>query len=339
MTDTAGSGESLEIDLPELVSISRKALAGFISPASAVEEILAQLLDAELRGKRTHGLVRIPWLKERLGTTQHQPPLKHEITPWFSRFECAKSVGYVAAREGSRELQRILQENPFGIVVCAGAFPTGVVGDYLRPLAKTGHLALGFATCPPLVSFAPGEKPQLGTNPIAMAMPFQKEKPAFVADISPAPTTFGQLLSMLFGGDGDLSELSVTTPDGRAPSEVGELFDDRIRLTGQIVQQLETATQRRQYALTVAIELLTTLFAGENPRGALVLVAFDPERLPGLHPQAAADLMERLAERLGMDSMPGAHGEARMNKQKNRGSLSLPRPLWQTLKNMSEIEN
>jgi LDH2 family malate/lactate/ureidoglycolate dehydrogenase len=339
MTETTGVGESIEIDLPELVSISRKTLGSFISPDSAVEEILAQLLDAELRGKSTHGLVRIPWLKERLGATQHQSPLKHEITPWFSRFECAKSIGYVAAREGSRELQRILQKNPFGLVVCAGAFPSGVVGDYLRPLTESGYVALGFATSPPLVSFAPGEKPQLGTNPIALAIPSQKEKPAFVADISPAPATFGQLLSMLFSGDGDLSELSVTTSDGRAPSEVGELFDDRIRLTGQIVQQLETTTQRRQYALTMAIELLTTLFAGENPRGALVLVTFDANRVPGLHPQAAVDLMERLVEHLGKDSMPGAHGEARLNRLKRRGSLPLPRSLWQTLKNMSELED
>ena len=333
------SGELLEIDLSDAENVSRQALAGFVSPRMAVDEVIAQLMDAELRGKSSHGLVRIPWLKERLGQVSHLPPVKSEIMPWFSRFECHKSLGYVAVRDGQRELQRILRDQPFGMVVCAGAFPSGVVGDYLRPLADSGYVALGFATSPPLVSLTPGDKPVLGTNPVAVAMPGATDKPAFVADISPAPATFGQLLAMLFGAKGELGELSVTTSDGKTPTKPNELFDNHIRLTGQILQRFATTTQRRQYALTLAIELLTNLFAGENPQGALILLAFDAQRLPGMHPDAAAGVIEQIAHNLDWQAIPGSHGEARLLKLRRQGNLPLPQPLWQTLQAMAESDS
>ncbi|MES9853843.1 MAG: Ldh family oxidoreductase [Candidatus Thiodiazotropha sp. L084R] len=337
MTEASPTKEKVEIPLADVKSICRDALNGFISPVSVVDEVLSQLLDAELRGKQSHGLVRIPWLKKRLKRIEHQAAIKQEISPWFSRFECSKSIGYVAAREATEDLQRILADQPFGISVCASAFPTGVIGNYLSDLSSSGYIAMGIATSPALVSLAPGEKPLLGTNPIALALPAFENKPAFIADISPAPATFGQLLSMLFGNEGDLEELSVLNGDGQQPSEAGEMFDDQIRLVGQIVQQFNTSAQRRSYALTIAIQLLTILFAGDSPRGALVLMALDPKRIPGLHLTETINFLEKMTQRGA--TVPGAHGEAHLNKQYQKGTLSLPVPLWHAIQSLASACN
>jgi LDH2 family malate/lactate/ureidoglycolate dehydrogenase len=328
-------GELLEQPLSEVERVCALALSGFLSPQAAVEETLKQLLDAELRGKRSHGLVRIPWLRTRLGNLVHSPPDMAELSPWLTRFECQRSLGYLAARQAADSLLRKLETQAFSVAVCHGAFPTGVIGDYLRPLARSGQVALGFATSPPLVSFEGSEKPLLGTNPIAVAMPGSEDRPPFVADVSPAPSTFGQLLALLFGAPGEVSALSVKTREGHSPKQAAELFDDQLRLTGKIIQQFDGAAEHRQYALTLAVEALTTLFAGSSKRGALVMIGMSAEQLPGLHTQDVDDLLARLSAVLGPDSIPGAHGEARLQETRRSGKLSLPRRLWEELTHMA----
>ncbi|MET0026484.1 MAG: Ldh family oxidoreductase [Candidatus Thiodiazotropha sp.] len=327
--------ELLPQPLLEIERVCRQALSGFLSPESAVDETLKQLLDAELRGKRSHGLVRIPWLRTRLGRFQHTPPEVQVLSPWLTRFECRESLGYLAARQAADSLQQQLLQQAFSVVVCNAAFPTGVIGDYLRPLARSGHVALGFATSPPLVSFEAGEKPLLGTNPIAVAMPGIGDAAPFVADVSPAPATFGQLLALLFGAPGEVTSLSVETREGQPPQQVSELFDDEMRLTGKIIQRFDDVAGRRQYALTLAVEALTTLFAGHSKRGALVMIGINAEQLPGLHPGDVGQLLERLSKVLGAEQIPGAHGEARLQAMRRAGELSLPRRLWEELTRMA----
>ncbi|MCG7982369.1 MAG: Ldh family oxidoreductase [Candidatus Thiodiazotropha lotti] len=331
--------EMLELDLDEVSEVCRSALTCFITPEPAAKEVFKQLLDAELRGKHSHGLVRIPWIYERLGEVSHRTPEGIQILPWFSRFECSKSIGYIAAREAQTKLLETLANHPFGVAVCANAFPTGVIGDYLRPLAESGRLAVGFATSPPLVTLPPGKSPLLGTNPICIALPSCEGHPPFVADVSPAPATFGQLLSMLYGFPGNLDQLDVTTRAGESPKSVEDLFDDRIRLTGKIVQQFETPPQRRQYALTLGIELLTTLLAGSNPRGSLVMAAIDPGQFEGLHPDAVTNKIEQIVQQTDWHAIPGAHGETSLRNSQDQGLISLPKKLWERLQRMAVMSN
>lgn len=336
MTVEIQSQPMIELSLSEVERICRRALSGFIEPAAAADEVTAQLLDAELRGKHSHGVVRIPWLKQRLGRFHHQAPQTAQQLPWLLQLGCQQSLGYLAAREAQRQLLRMLSDQAFAMTVCKEAFPTGVLGDYLRPLAESGHVAIGFATSPPLLSLQRDGEPSLGTNPMGVAMPPWADKPAFVADISPASTTFGQLLAMLSGFKGDLSDATLATSAGNPPSALNDLFDEQGRFSGKIIQSLENAMGRRQYALLMAIELLTSLFAGETKTGGLVLLAFDPRRMHGLHPEAAATVIERIADQLAWQNIPGGHGEARRRDILAKGSLPLPNILWGRLKTLAQ---
>ncbi len=326
----------IDVPLPEVERVCHQALSRFISPAAAVDEVAAQLLDAELRGKHSHGVVRIPWLRERLGQFHHQPAQMSRPLPWMLQLDCRQSLGYCAAREGQRQLLSILAEQPFAVVVCSEAFPTGVLGDYLRPLADSGFVAVGFATSPPLLSLQHEGSPMLGTNPLGVAIPGLEQRPPFVADISPAPTTFGQLLAMFSGFEGDLKDAALLTSEGKPAVELGELFDEQGRFSGKILLPLDSGQRRRQYALTLAIGLLTTLFSGETATGAMVLMAFDPRRLPGMHPEAAASVIERIAGHLDWQSIPGGHGESRRSALLGKGNLPLPQALWKSLQGMAD---
>ncbi|MEW8049635.1 MAG: Ldh family oxidoreductase [Candidatus Thiodiazotropha endolucinida] len=328
----------VDVPLSEVERICHQALAQFITPATAVDETAAQLLDAELRGKHSHGVVRIPWLREKLGHFQHQSPEAVELLPWLLHLRCRRSLGYFAARGGQRQLLRMLNEQPFAAVVCSDAFPTGVVGDYLRPLAEAGFVAVGFATSPPLVSLHKDGQPLLGTNPLAIAMPSTADKPTFIADVSPAPTTFGQILAMLSGFEGDLKDVTLTTSKGQPATDLKELFDEHGRFSGKIIQTLDSGLQRRQYALSLAIEMLTTLFTGETSKGGLVILACDPQRIPGMHADAVVAVIERIAKHQEWQNIPGGHGEARRKTLLSLGSVPLPETLWQQLQFLANKE-
>ncbi|MEW8505072.1 MAG: Ldh family oxidoreductase [Candidatus Thiodiazotropha sp.] len=326
---------TIDIALPEAEAVCKQALSRFIEPLAAAEEVTAQLLDAELRGKHSHGVVRIPWLKGRIGHFHHRTPQISQPLPWLHHLECRHSLGYLAAREAQQRMLRMLSDRDFAVTVCRDAFPTGVLGDYLRPLAESGQVAVGFATSPPLLSLHRDTAPTLGTNPLGVAMPATAGKPAFVADVSPASTTFGQLLAMLSGFEGDLSDATLVTSAGKPPAALSELFDERGSFSGGIIQSMDSAMGRRQYALIMAIELMTSLFAGKTTTGGLVLIAFDPHRLPGLHPEAATSVIERIARELDWQSIPGGHGESRRRALLDRGTLPLPEALWSRLKNLA----
>jgi LDH2 family malate/lactate/ureidoglycolate dehydrogenase len=327
---------TVDVKLAQVEQICYRALSQFITPASAADETVAQLLDAELRGKHSHGLVRIPWLKDTLGPFHHHRAESTQLLPWFLQLRSKKSLGYLIAREGQQALLHMLSEEPFAITVCIDAFPTGVLGDYLRPLAESGYVAVGFATSPPLLSLQPEGKRLLGTNPIAIAMPGENKGRVFVADISPAPSTFGQILAMLSGFEGHLKQVNLATSEGRPPEDLKELFDKQGRFRGKIVQRLENSLERRQYALTLGIELLTKLFIGDSKIGGLVLLAVNPQRFPGMHPDAVTAVIKRIANELDWQGIPGAHGDARQLEIRNRGRVSLPKNLWHRLQAMAE---
>ncbi|MES9949036.1 MAG: Ldh family oxidoreductase [Candidatus Thiodiazotropha sp.] len=338
MTAETQPRQVVNVPVSEVERICRLALTQFITPATAVDEAAAQLLDAELRGKHSHGVVRIPWLREKLGRFQHQPPEAAQLLPWLLHLRCQQSLGYLAAREGQRQLIRMLDEQPFAAVACIDAFPTGVVGDYLRPLAEAGFVAVGFATSPPLVSLHKDGQPLFGTNPLAIALPTFEDKPVFIADVSPAPTTFGQILAMLSGFEGDLKDVMLTTSKGKPVADLKQLFDEHGRFNGKIIQTLDSGLQRRQYALTLAIEMLTTLFTGETAKGGLVLLACNPRRIPGMHADAVVAVIERIAKHQAWQNIPGGHGEARKMALLSEGGVPLPETLWHQLQFLADKE-
>jgi LDH2 family malate/lactate/ureidoglycolate dehydrogenase len=188
-------------------------------------------------------------------------------------------------------------------------------------------------------SLQPDGRRLLGTNPLAIAMPGPDDKPPFVADISPAPSTFGQILAILSGFEGDLKGVTLATAEGKSPGDLSELFDQQGRFRGKIVQSLDNSLGRRQYALTLGIELLTALFTGETKFGGLVLLACDPQRLPGMHPEAVAQVIERIANNLDWQGIPGAHGETRRAEILKKGFMPLPQTLWHRLQMLAEEDS
>ena len=161
-------------------------------------------LDAERRGKRSHGLARVEWL-ETQGFDTHAQPRRLVAEPAFERWE-SDGVGYLALH-AIVDAQLAAPPERARLVV-ARCFPTGALGYWVRRLAEGGLVAVLTTTSPPRLTHPDGGPKLAGTNPLAIGIPSSDGRP-IVTDVSPAKATWGDVIAGLateeevvpFGGE------------------------------------------------------------------------------------------------------------------------------------------
>jgi (2R)-3-sulfolactate dehydrogenase (NADP+) len=150
-------------------------------------------LDAERRGKAGHGLSRIEWLARLDGLDPAATPVRVVAEEGFERWEARGAVGYLVLDAVTRaQLER--PPARARVVVVAGAFPTGVLGYWVRRLADGGFAAVLTAISPRRLPHPQGGPPLTGTNPLAIAIPSSDGR-ALVADVSMGAVTYGDVLT------------------------------------------------------------------------------------------------------------------------------------------------
>jgi LDH2 family malate/lactate/ureidoglycolate dehydrogenase len=156
-------------------------------------------LDADRRGKRGHGVSRVDWLAGLDGLDPGATPECVAAEAGFERWEARGALGYLALDAAVRA-QLGSPPDHARVVVVAGAFPTGVLGYWVRRLAEGGLAAVLTAISPRRLSHPNGGPPLAGTNPLAIGIPSSDGRP-LVADVSMGAVTYGDVLTGAAGPD------------------------------------------------------------------------------------------------------------------------------------------
>jgi LDH2 family malate/lactate/ureidoglycolate dehydrogenase len=164
---------------------------GFAEEEAGV--LFAHFADAERRGKLGHGFSRVEWLETLPGLAPGARPAKVESRPGFDRWEGRGALGYLTLAAICDDLERD-PPDPARVVVAADCFPTGMLGHYVRRLARAGFVALLTATSPARLSHPGGGPPLAGTNPLAIGIPASDGEPV-VVDVSMGKVTYGDVLT------------------------------------------------------------------------------------------------------------------------------------------------
>ncbi|MGH3079541.1 MAG: Ldh family oxidoreductase [Gaiellaceae bacterium] len=170
------------------------------------EILAAHFLDAEQRGKPSHGLARIDWLAEQ-DLDPGARPKRLVAENGFERWEGDGTLGYLTLAEICGA-QIASPPDRARLVVASNCFPTGMLGHWTRKLANAGFVALVTATSPPRLGHPEGGPPLAGTNPLSIAIPSSAGEP-IVTDVSMGRATYGDVIAGLasedelvpFGGD------------------------------------------------------------------------------------------------------------------------------------------
>ena len=320
--------ESVTVALGELEATARRALDRLGLEAGQRDGILDELLHAEFSGKRSHGLVRIPWLAAFPGGWSHTAPRARQEGASISHYDCAGAVGYLAAREIARATADKANAAGFHLSVAHDVFPTGVLSYYLSEIVDAGLLGAAMGRTPWLVKTPQASRRFLGTNPLAFGFP--GEAAPFLCDITTAPTSFGQFL-LARAGIEPFEPEKFLTAGGETPAAPDDLFDAKGRFAGAILQALDSKPDARQFALLMAVEVAMAFLAGADKKGGLVMIALKPDYFPGFSPDAARAVLATASEAMDPAPLPGAHGEAARAAVREAGALAVEGALWEQI--------
>lgn len=306
------------------VSILRQRYVASISKGLSIsnadaDDIFDQMLHAELSGKKTHGLARIPWLLRR-GIKGHEKPKLYKTDKLVSHFDCSKSIGYLAANEIIRYIKNKNADNDVHIAVGHNIFPTGVIGHYTKQLIND-NIVFIFGTTPNLVKFTDEEDRKFGTNPFSAGFSCGRNK-HFILDITTARSSFGEILAGKYGLM-NFDKTKYHTIHNYTPRNINQLFDLEGSFTGSILQGLSNKSEIRQFSLMLLIQLLTAVIAQNETRvGDLIFITINKSIFGN------KDIYKKILNKIKTENIPGMHSDLIFKSNKATSKISVSKKLW-----------
>jgi L-2-hydroxycarboxylate dehydrogenase (NAD+) len=176
-----------------------------------------RLVEADLRGRTGHGLIRVASYLDRLRAggidPKAEPAVRHE-TPVSAQVDGANALGPVVMTMAAEVAIAKARESGVAVVGTVRSNHAGAAGLYPAMAARHGLVGLYFAVAnangmPPWG----GTAPVLGTNPVAVAVP-TASGPPFLLDIATTAASHGTIKVARQAGE-PMPVGWVVDPDGR----------------------------------------------------------------------------------------------------------------------------
>ena len=315
------------------------------SPAVA-QRIADALVESNLVGHDSHGVLRVPEYVERIqsGALQLHGAVKlvHE-TAATALIDCQWNLGQVALPQGMELAMAKARATGVGMVVLGHCDHTGRVGEYVVSAAQQDFIAqlICNGSLPGgIVAPYGGARRALGANPIAWALPVADQPPLFF-DFATSAVAHGKL--QVAADKGELvPEGWIIDKAGRPTRNPHDQFDD-----GAILP----FGGHKGYALSVMIELLGGGLSGAGfpllpgyrwDQGTVLLAidiaAFQP--VAQFKAQAAAVVAALKATPCapGVEEilLPGEL-EWRTKAQRAQAGIPLPAVTWQRIQEAAKL--
>jgi len=188
------------------------------------------LIQSNLRGYDSHGVMRIPFYVGRIQAGALQPGSTLRIVQETSSvLVCDGGWGF--GQVLSRELtQRLIEKASTSGVACGAlrqSSHVGRLGEYAEMAAEKQMTAMIYANTHGVAQrVAPvgGKRPRLGTNPLCIGTPGGTEGP-FVLDFSTSATAEGKVRVKKIAGE-PVPEGWILDPEGRPTTDPNQLYGD-----------------------------------------------------------------------------------------------------------------
>ena len=152
------------------------------------------LLEAELRGRASHGLQRLPRLVERIGNGVLCPRTKGRVrfrSESFLEVDGEAGFGPVVALNALDIASERARASGLAVACIRNNNHLGMLAYYAERVAKAEQILIALSTSEALVHPWGGRKAMLGTNPIAIGVPSRPTP--FVLDMATSLVSMGQI--------------------------------------------------------------------------------------------------------------------------------------------------
>ncbi|MGV8988502.1 MAG: Ldh family oxidoreductase [Cypionkella sp.] len=240
------------IDATELEGLARTILVGAGVPEQHAALQVDLLLDAELRGVPSHGLLRLPRIVERIRNGVLDPT-RHGAQTWrgpgFLAVDGETGLGPVVMASAMAAVCGRARETGVALAAIGNSNHIGMLGWYAEKVALAGQVAIVLTTSEALVHPWGGRRAMIGTNPIAIGVPTGAEP--YVMDTATSVVSMGEIHDHAHRG---------------APLPLGWALDDLGRPTTDAEAAKRGAISPfggpKGYALGLAFELMVTALTG-----------------------------------------------------------------------------
>lgn len=207
------------------------------------------LVDANLRGVDSHGVMRLPAYYDRIrhGLIDPTASINQTSTGATAHISAHGVAGQLAAREAVTTASALAADFGVGIVGVSHSAHFGAAGYFARALAETGHVSLVASNSEPIVVPFGGKRALLGTNPLAMAAPTASG--VVSVDMATSQAAMGKVLGARLSGENIPLDWGV--------DEKGQPTSDPHQ-----VQALLPAGGPKGYALGFFVEMLAGVLTG-----------------------------------------------------------------------------
>jgi LDH2 family malate/lactate/ureidoglycolate dehydrogenase len=219
------------------------------------ETVADALLWADLRGRHTNGLVRLPNAVQRLRKGLIRSPAHltwSERAPAVHLLDADHALGHVAAAAAMDRAVELARAQGIGAVAVRHGNHFGTGAYFCARAAEAGCLALALTNAFPKVAAHGGRAAVLGTNPIAFASPTRTRGPILV-DLSTSAISGAEVRSTA-GKREALPEGVAFDAEGRPTRDPAAIA------TGCLLP----AAGPKGFALALMVEILTGVLSGSS---------------------------------------------------------------------------
>lgn len=326
-----------------LTQIAQALVEGMGTPPDSARLVSSSLVEANLVGHDSHGVMRLPsyaqWLREGLINPNIQPALKsrHQATARIDGQQCWGQLGARLAAQTAIELA-----HQFGLaaVTIDRCVHIGRVGEYVSTIAQAGMIGLAMCNHYPAVAPFGSREPIMGTNPIAWAVPRAAGFEPVVVDFATSAVAEGKLRVARAKGETVAPGLIIDRA-GRPSQNPADFYEGGALLP---------FGGHKGYGLSLMVELMGGALSGAGPsilpefdgsNGTLLIALNISAFMPLEHYLAQVEAFcARIktaapAEGFSETLLPG-EPESRMRRRRLSEGISIPETTWQEFHSLAD---
>lgn len=323
--------------------------AGGASPPEA-ETVAKSLVEANLRGYDSHGVMRLPQYIDSIKSGEIRPGSKLSVvheTPAMLACDGGWGFGQVLGRELTQKLIAKAKTVGVGTGTLRNSSHIGRLGEYAEMAAAEGMVSIVLANThggAQRVAPVGGIRPRLGTNPLCMGSPGGKDGP-FILDFGTTVTAEGKVRVSKIAGK-QVPEGWLLDCDGNPTCDPNTLYADP---PGTILPMGGTQAYKG-FGLAFLIELFCSGLSGapvvcEKPTGpkgnAACFIIISPEHAAGVthlldEAQCLESYVRSVPRRADVSeiTLPG-DPERRMVEARSQQGLEFDEGNWSALTNLA----
>ncbi|WP_280783462.1 Ldh family oxidoreductase [Rhodococcus opacus] len=228
------------------------------------------LVESDLRGVSTHGIVRLPHYlnRVRLGLINAKPNVTTtNVTPVAALVDGDDGFGFVVATNALRTAMDAAETYGIGMAGVKNSSHFGMAASYVLQAVRAGYICMVFTNASKGMPPWGGRDPVLGTSPFAAGAP-AGDQPPFVLDMSGAVAARGKVRLAALRGE--------TVPEGWGlNSEGASTTDPQEILDGGVVLPVGGP---KGSALAMMMDIFSGVFTGSAFAGDVTNHTVDFEK-------------------------------------------------------------